>query len=62
MTFRYGILEASAEEILAELCDSTNDAEKVNRLQVLRNIMYRAAPNNRKIADSNRLLEAIYTM
>jgi hypothetical protein len=37
MTFRYGILEASAEEILAELCDSTNDAEKANRLQVLRN-------------------------
>lgn len=62
MTFRYGILEASAEEILAELCDSANDAEKASRLQVLRNIMYRAGLNNRKIADFNRLLEAISTM
>jgi hypothetical protein len=65
MTFRYGILEASAEEILAQLCDSANDAEKASQVKSsasAKKYVYRAGLNNRKIANSNRLLEAIYIM
>lgn len=65
MTFRYGILEASAEEILAQLCDSANDAKKASQVKSsasAKKYVYRAGLNNRKIANSNRLLEAIYIM